>query len=181
MRPHHAPAVTRYDGATIAFHWLIALLVAVQWLIAQVIDLFPKGLPRVEVLSLHIALGLILGVLLVARIAWRATRGRILPPANAGVLGILARSVHYALYALLIAMVPMGMFLVYARGDSIFGLYTIPAFDPGNKALVHSVAELHELAATLILILAGFHAAAALIHHYIRHDGVLRRMLPGGI
>jgi cytochrome b561 len=28
------------------------------------------------------------------------------------------------------------------------------------------------------LILAGLHAAAALVHHYILRDGVLRRMLP---
>jgi len=28
--------------------------------------------------------------------------------------------------------------------------------------------------------LAGFHAAAALYHHFVLKDGVLRAMLPGG-
>ena len=36
----------------------------------------------------------------------------------------------------------------------------------------------HELAANTIVILAAIHAAAALVHHYLWRDGVLRRMLP---
>ena len=74
-------------------------------------------------------------------------------------------------------MVAVGLFLVWVRGDSFFGLFTVPAFDPGNKALRHNIEELHGTIA-IILILAGLHAAASLIHHYLWHDNVLRRMLP---
>jgi cytochrome b561 len=91
----------------------------------------------------------------------------------------LAKTVHYALYALLIVMVLVGIFLVYVRGDNFFGLFSIPAFDPNNKALRDNVGELHGTIATIILIFAGLHASAGLIHHYLWHDGVLRRMLPG--
>jgi len=91
----------------------------------------------------------------------------------------LAKTVHYVLYALLIVMVLVGIFLVYVRGDNFFGLFSVPAFDPNNKALRHNVGELHGTIATIILILAGLHASAGLIHHYLWHDGVLRRMLPG--
>jgi cytochrome b561 len=35
--------------------------------------------------------------------------------------------------------------------------------------------------ATIVLVLAGLHAAAGVIHHYPWYDGALRRMLPGGI
>jgi len=38
--------------------------------------------------------------------------------------------------------------------------------------------NLHALAANSILILAGIHASAALIHGYFWRDGVLARMLP---
>jgi cytochrome b561 len=171
MRPVSSTA-RHYDLTTIWFHWSVAVLVLVQWLLAQVIDWFPQGMPRVEARSVHISLGLCLGVLLAARILWRATRGRILPPADRGVLQTLAKTVHYALYALLIAMVLVGIFLVY--------LFTVPAFDPNNKALRDNVGELHGTNATIILILAGLHASASLIHHYLWHDGVLRRMLPSG-
>jgi cytochrome b561 len=30
------------------------------------------------------------------------------------------------------------------------------------------------------LIVAGAHAMAAILHHFVRRDGVLRRMFPGG-
>ena len=53
MRPD--PLVsTRYDLPTIWFHWAVAILVLIQWGIAQVIDLFPAGMPRVEARSVHI-------------------------------------------------------------------------------------------------------------------------------
>ena len=169
----------RYDLPTIWFHWAVAILVLIQWGIAQVIDLFPAGMPRVEARSVHISLGLCLGVLLAAQILWRAKWGRVLPPADKGLLQSLAKTVHYALYALLVVMVLVGIFLVYVRGDNFFGLFSIPAFDPNNKALRDNVGELHGTIATIILILAGLHASAGLIHHYLWHDGVLRRMLPG--
>src|SRR5208282_4432764 len=169
----------RYDLPTIWFHWAVAILVVIQWGIAQVIDLFPAGMPRVEARSVHISLGLCLGVLLAAQFLWRAKWGRVLPPADKGLLQSLAKIVHYALYALLIVMVLVGIFLVYVRGDNFFGLFSIPAFDPNNKALRDNVGELHGTITTIILILAGLHASAGLIHHYLWHDGVLRRMLPG--
>ena len=178
MRQASTTTAKRYDLPTIWFHWTVAFLVLLQWVIAQVIDWFPQGAPRVDARSVHISLGLFLGVLLVARIFWRATGGRVLPPANRGALQILAKTLHFALYALLIAMILIGIFLVYVRGDSFFGLFTVPAFDPDNKALRHNVGELHGTIATILLILAGLHASAGLIHHYLWHDGVLRRMMP---
>ncbi|MFD2270102.1 cytochrome b [Undibacterium arcticum] len=73
----------------------------------------------------------------------------------------------------------LGVANVWVRGDTLFNLFTVPAFDPANKALVHQVEDLHQLAAYLVLILAVLHAGAALLHHYVLKDAVLRRMLPG--
>ena len=39
--------------------------------------------------------------------------------------------------------------------------------------------EWHATLATVVLILAGVHAGAALVHRYLWRDGVLARMLPG--
>lgn len=172
-------AATRYDQTTIWLHWATAALVLVQWFVAQVIDLFPKGMARIEVRSAHISLGLVLAVLLVARLIWRATRGRVLPPADRGALQILAKGIHFALYVLIGAAILVGIGLAWARGDSIFGLFTIPAFAPGDQALPHKVEELHGALATFILVLAGLHASASLIHHFLWRDGVLLRMSPG--
>ena len=170
--------VLRYDRKTIFLHWASALLVVLLWGIAQVIDFFPSGPMRVNVRSLHIALGVTLAVVVALRVVWRLREGRQLPSFETGLMGLAAHAAHYALYALLIAEVTLGLANTWVRGDSIFNLFAVPAFDPGNKALRRQVGDLHELVANLILIVAGVHAAAALFHHYVRHDGVLRRMLP---
>ena len=170
----------RYDPLTMFFHWATALLVVTQWLGAQVIDWFPRGPLRVDARSVHITFGVLLAALLVGRVVWRLTGGRRLPLADKGALNIVAKGTHWGLYALLGAMVLAGLFLTWARGDSIFNLFSIPAYDPGNKALRDQVQEVHATIGLLILGLAGLHAGAALVHRYLWHDGVLARMLPRG-
>ncbi len=67
----------------------------------------------------------------------------------------------------------------WVRGDNLFYLYKIPAFDAGNKVLRETVEDYHGLAANLLLILAGLHALGGLAHHYLLKVDVLGRMLPG--
>lgn len=147
--------------------------------IAQVIDLFPAGSPRVAVRSTHIVLGLLLAAVLLARLAWRATRGRQLPTADQGPLHLVAKATHWTLYALLAAALALGVLTTWARGDNIFGLFRLPKLDPADPDLGHWLLGIHGTAVTVLLGLAVVHAGTALLHHYAWKDGVLRRMLPG--
>lgn len=167
-----------YDRTTIALHWLSAGLIALIWLSAQVIDSFPPDAGRGTMRSVHIAMGVGFALVLLVRMVWRGGFGRRLPAADTGLLHLAGQAAHLALYALMIGEVGIGLANSWVRGDEIFGLFRIPAYDPGNRALRRTVGGLHELVANAILIVAGLHAAAALFHHYIRRDGVLRRMLP---
>ena len=169
--------VTTYDPTTRFFHWATALLVVTQWAGGQTIDWFPSGPLRVDARSVHITAGVLLTILLAARIIWRLTRGRRLPPADRGALNVLAKSTHWGLYALLVAMVLVGLFLTWARGDNIFNLFKIPQYQPG-RTLANQVLELHATIAWVILALAGLHAAAAIVHRLLWHDSVLGRMWP---
>ena len=170
-------AATRYDRATIVFHWLTALLIVAQWCIAKMIDWAPRGDPRVPMRSLHLTVGVILVALIAARIIWRATRGRRLPAADRGALHALAKATHWGLYALIVATLAGGLLLWWVRGDTWFFLFSPPKLAPGNTALHDALDTYHPLLGTFILVLAGFHAAAALVHRYVWHDGLLARML----
>jgi len=172
-------APERYDHATLCFHWITALLVIEQWVGAHLIDDFANGFPRVAARSVHITFGLTLGVVLIARIFWRGTQGRHLPPADRGFLQVIAKGTHYLLYALLVTIVSVGMFLVWVQGDSYFDLFKVPAFAGTTKLLRHNVGEIHEWLGNTILIVAGIHSLAPLFHHFVWRDNILRRMLPG--
>ncbi|MEP7099146.1 MAG: cytochrome b/b6 domain-containing protein [Burkholderiales bacterium] len=173
-----ASAPLRYDRRTLALHWLTAALVIGLWCVGQTIDFFPKGAPRTTVRSLHITFGALLGLVLAYRIWWRASGGLHLPPAGAGALDTLASLAHKLLYLLLIATVLLGIANTWVRGDTLFSVLRIPAFDPGNADLREQVEGWHGLSANILLCVAGLHAAAALLHHFVFKDDVLRRMLP---
>lgn len=169
----------RYDGRTIFYHWATVLLVVLQFALAWTIDDFPRGALRVDARSAHITLGSLLAVLLIARLAWRAKGGRRLPAADPGVVHVAAKATHWGLYLLLLAMVSVGFFLTWVRGDNFYNLFAIPAFDPSNQPLRRETQELHATIGWIIIGVAGVHAVAALAHRYLWRDGVLARMLPG--
>lgn len=168
----------RYDGLSIVLHWLTAVLVLGLWTLGQTIDFFAKGTPRIDARSVHIVLGATLAGVLIARVLWRTSAGRKLPLASADWIGMTARATHYGLYLLLVTTIVLGVLNAWQRGDILFNVNTIPKLVPGDLAFKRTIEDLHGDFADVVLIVAGLHAAAALAHHYLLRDSVLRRMLP---
>lgn len=166
-----------YDRLTKRLHWITAAIIPTMWLLAQVIDFFPRDL-RVWPRSTHILLGVALLGIYLLRLTWRITGGTHLPPAGKGPLDLLAKAVHVTLYVLLATTVLAGLGYTFLRGDNILNLFRLPKLFADIAWLKESVGDVHALGANAILILAAIHATAALVHHYIWKDGVLRRMLP---
>jgi len=166
----------RYYGGTIALHWLTAVLLLGLWLVGTFLeDLVPKGALRSGIWSAHFDLGFLLTGLVVAFLVWRRTRGRDLPVEDPGPLHRLAKATHAALYVLLIVIVGLGIANAFVRGVSL-GPVSLPQL--GDPEWRRSLTHWHGLAANILMALALFHAVAALVHHYLWHDAVLRRMLP---
>ncbi len=164
----------RYDGLTITFHWLTALLVVCLWLIGQLVDFIPRGPLRSDAWSTHVVLGFTLAAVLVIRIVWRLTAARHLPPAHAGFFGLVATLGHLVLYAVLIVVVSLGLADAFVRGYHIFNVVTLPQI--GDPELRRPINGWHELAANTIAALALLHAIVALFHHYVLNDRLLVRM-----
>jgi cytochrome b561 len=172
------PTATRYDRGTIWLHWLTLALVAFQWVSANVIDDFAKGESRMIARSVHISAGVVFLVLIVCRVLWRISGGRRLPPADhRKALHLAANAVHWGLYLLLAATLALGLLTVWAQGDSIFGLFSLPMMRPHHPHWGHQMQSIHGTLVNLVLILAAVHAAAALGHWVVWRDSVLARML----
>ncbi|MDR3473671.1 MAG: cytochrome b [Devosia sp.] len=170
----------RYDRVTIGFHWLTAALVVLLFGSSWLWDHVPRDLQwRRPLEDVHVSFGIAFAAVILGRIVWRWVRGRKLP-ADAGLQGLLSKLVHFALYGLLILQVGLGFGLRWMQGEdfSFFGLFSIPQLFAPDRPLAHTLQELHSLTGWAIVILAAGHAVAALYHHYVARDGVLKRMIP---
>lgn len=169
-----------YDDVAVALHWATAILVVIQFLLAITWDYFPHATTE-EMQSLHISLGVLLTVVVLARIAWRLIPGHYRGAIVSGWVKIASKSVHYLLYGLLVAQAAFGFAFRWAQGHpvSFFGLFAIPGpYGALDKATRHTLHAFHEYIGWTIVIVAFGHALAALYHHYGLHDRVLGRMLP---
>jgi len=67
-----------------------------------------------------------------------------------------------------------------ARGFPVswFGLIQLPDLVPKSQRLYDALLQTHHLLAWALAAIVVLHVAAALKHHYVLKDDVLRRMLP---
>jgi cytochrome b561 len=59
---------------------------------------------------------------------------------------------------------------------SLFGVIPLPALAATGSTLGHAMGDVHQVVAWALLGLVGLHIAAAVFHHFVLRDGVLRRM-----
>ena len=174
---------TRYGALAQLLHWLVAVLVlgliAVGW--------YMTGLPlapeTIKVYNLHKSFGVLVLTLMVLRLLWRlASPAPPLPATMSGAERAAAKASHLLLYLLLFAQPVIGILHSNAANFPIvvFDSVTLPALIGPDDALKKTLATVHFVSGWSILALVGLHVAAALRHHIVLKDDVLRRMLPGG-
>lgn len=171
----------RYDSLSIALHWATAVFVLLQFFLAETWDFFPKSVRHLMIVG-HMSFGLALATVIAVRILWRLAPFSRRIETGRSFFDRAAKVVHQALYVLITAEVVLGVLTRWTDNQalSFFGLLIASPFGAFSKATGGFVEEIHDLNAWLIMILVGGHTLAALYHHYLLRDGVLRRMLPRG-
>ncbi|HEU4654167.1 MAG TPA: cytochrome b [Steroidobacteraceae bacterium] len=171
----------RYGAISMLFHWIIVVLIIVQFLLANKEHHLPLGPAKIAVLAQHKSIGITILLLALLRLVWRFF-GAVPadPPRAPRWQALLAHGTHYLLYVLLFAIPLTGWLMSSARSFSVswFGLITLPDLIGPNKGTYSFLHETHEFLGNVLLYVAILHALAALKHHFIDRDNVLRRMLP---
>lgn len=178
-----SPARARppFDTLTITMHWITLLVV---------LTLFGSGVLYGQVeerswaptlLRVHRSLGVMIWTLTVLRLSWRVTGARFpaFPASMTPLHQLAARLSEYGLYALLLLQPATGVAQTILRGRpfEVFA-WSIPPLVARDLALVGIFRTAHEIGAWCLFALAGLHAAAALVHHFILRDDVLETMAP---
>ena len=171
----------RWGAVSQLLHWLIALLIIVQFTLALLADDLPNGMKKLVLLSRHKSVGITILVLVFLRLGWRWSNATPLLPTNLKPYErMLARATHLLLYVLLFAVPLTGWTMSSARGFPVswFGFFQLPDLVPKNSQLYEVLVTTHETLAWTLAAIVALHVGAALKHHFVLKDDVLRRMLP---
>jgi cytochrome b561 len=175
-----------YGAAARYLHWITAAAVFVMVPLGltmtyrgNTLDIW-DGLTD-AMYSSHKLIGFLVLWLMAGRLAWRLLHGA--PPDEPTLLWwdkAAAHLVHWLLYGLLLVVPLLGWIGVSLfPALTLFGLFDLPALTAPDEDTAKRVLWVHGTLALTTAVLVGGHIAAALYHHLIRKDGVLRRMLPG--
>jgi cytochrome b561 len=186
-----APPPARYDSVAMALHWVIAALMLLDFAFAISFSRFnPEDILYLpSAYDLHMSTGLCVLVLSLARVAWRLMHRRPPLPDMGTALRWLARTSHLLLYVFMVGAPLTGWLVLSIRKQmtSVFGLFrwawpTLPAIanmPRAERQLWHDyLLPMHVSMSYVGMSLVALHVAAALYHHLVRRDDVLRRMLP---
>jgi cytochrome b561 len=173
----------RYAWPQRLVHWTTALLVAVM---------IPTGLYMVRryvvtnndtvtvtIYEIHKLIGFMMVWLVLLRLLLRHRHGA--PPSVSPVprwQQTGANVVHLLLYALLVVVPVLGWIGASIDGTrSMWGGFSLPEIAPKDEEVGWRILWWHGWAALTLGALAALHVAAAIHHHIIHKDGLLRRML----
>jgi cytochrome b561 len=165
-------------------HWLVASLVVVQFVLANLAERAEDADDLVSELALfanHRSVGITILALIIIRLLWRWRNPPPPLPETVPRWQLMASRVsHYSLYGILLVMPISGWLMSSAADVSVtwFGLVDLPDFVSPNHERHEFFEEIHELLATLLFVIASLHILAALKHGLFDKDGVLQRMLP---
>jgi cytochrome b561 len=167
---------TRYHPLQVSFHWLVVALLLAMFLLGKYMSGLPNDTEKLLPLGIHITLGLITLIILVARFI---ARFRLPQPAPANTehtfLDWVSKIVHYALYALVLLMTISGISLSLQSG-------LLPIVFGGSSAALpvdfyaFNARRLHGLVAPALALLVMLHVGAALYHQFLLKDKLLSRM-----
>lgn len=171
----------RYTRTAMSLHWLIALMLFGMFGFGLYMVELPLSPQKLKFYSYHKWAGVTVFLLVLARLAWRITHRPPALPAGMPAWQVkAAKAGHHLLYLLMVIVPLSGWLMSSAKGfQTVYlGVLPIPDAIGKNAALGQALTEVHEALTWLLLALVALHAAAALKHHFIDHDDVLRRMLP---
>jgi cytochrome b561 len=177
--PRASNDALRYGAGAIAFHWVMFLLVVVVGTLGLLHDSWPKR-TQAYWINVHAVIGLLLWLLLIARFWWRVRHPPPPLPADIGAVDRrVSQTVHGLLYALIFVTPFLGVVTFIWHGRIFdFGLFQVDFHVAKNHAVFGPTEDIHGYLAYGIFGIAALHALAALWHHFVKHDGVLRRMWP---
>ena len=168
-----------YDPLTKLLHWSVFVLVAAQYAVGEFMPHIGRGTANDGLVAWHISLGAAVMIAIVLALIWRVVH----PVPQTKEIPLwqqrLATLTHWTLYLLILVMTVLGWAATNFRGwdVTLFGVIPLPALAAKGTSWAHTAGDIHTFLVNVLLGLVILHVLAALYHHFIARDRVLKRML----
>jgi len=172
----------RYTRTAIALHWLIAAAVLGQIAFGWYLQTVPRLTPeRAIFVNWHKSTGVVIGILILVRIAWRLSHKPPPFPASIPAWEQSAARVNHALLYVCMVVMPVAGYTAsnFSKfGVKLFNAVLLPPWGPDDRAIYAAFNALHITTSFVFVALIAVHVAAALRHLFLTRYGIFRRMLP---
>ena len=176
------PVSPRYTTTAITLHWLIGAMILISFAVGFYMSGLKLSPEKLKLYNWHKWEGVTIFILVLIRCGWRLFHAPPPPPARmAAWQRHASNATHYLLYALMIVIPVSGWLMSSAKGFQTvyFGVIPLPDLIDKSKELGDTLTLVHKTLNYTMIAIAILHAAAALKHHFVDKDEVLRQMLPG--
>lgn len=169
--------VERYPATSRIFHWIVAVLVLATWPLGFFIQ-FTKKEVSLDFYMIHESFGFLVLWLMLLRVGNKLI-ARAPHPEGPAIERFAASTVHGLLYVFLIIMPVSGFLATNAHGFPLVWLGLVPVWSPLGKApdIAWTLSAIHGWSAWILLLLFALHIGAVLLHHVIKRDNTLYRIL----
>jgi cytochrome b561 len=169
-----------YGVVTKMFHWTMAIIIIGMLILGVYMVTLSVSLQKLKLYGWHKEFGILVLMLACLRLGWRMrSQTPALPFGMPKWQVFAAHASHWALYGFMFAIPLTGWLLTSAANlpPSFFGLFVLPPLVAPNHDLLELFATIHQWLAYCLIGLLCLHVGAALQHHFVDKDEILRRML----
>jgi len=167
-----------YNAVAKILHWSLAVLITLQLGIGWTMPEIHKDTRPDGEIGWHLAVGVLIVLLVAARVVWRAVRPPTGTNSDRGWMQRLASATHILLYLLMIIVPVLGWAHAGSRDWAVgIGPLLLPRLMPAGSKLGHDLGDIHGDLAVVLAVVLGLHVVAGLYHQFIRKDDTLRRMM----
>lgn len=171
---------TQWGSIARVLHWTVAALIFAAFLLGWIAVTMELSPAKLDLFVWHKSIGLLVLLLVALRVAWRFA-GPV-PELPAGIprwQRLAAKTDHFLQYALMLALPLSGWVLDSAANIPfrVFWLFALPRLTDPSEPLEEMAKQVHLWMSIVLAVLIAGHIGAALWHHFVARDDVLRRML----
>jgi cytochrome b561 len=176
--PHPATAEWRYATPAVVLHWLLAALIAGNVTLGLYMTSIEDDPGADAWFNLHKSIGIVVFVLVLARIGWRLKHRPAALPASLPKWEVVASTVvEWGLYACILLQPVIGFLgASHTRSGVVFFGLRLPAWRAPDRDTAELFFGIHQAIAWILVSLVAVHALGGLKHLLVDRDRVFQRM-----